>query len=1190
MPIDNIEVTNLVTTVEVTQVPAQNVTIIAPASFNVEIGTAGTQGPIGPAPGLNGTVNVSNLIPGATATASFTGGPNTYTLNLGIPVGAKITSGAGVPAGGTGVQGDWYLNTSTWDYYEKTAVSTWTLRLNLRGATGPAPTFNSSVSVTAIAPVTSPTASISGTNPYTLNLSLPAAPQWRSGSGAPSGALGLQGDWYQNTNITGIGDVYEKTAVSTWTLRYNIRGASGAGNVSFVNGISPDGLGDVTIRNENLVRSGNTGNGGAATQNQWSRIATITHTAAFSNANIMFNVIGGVGLAGGSASVHFGVKTASTLLLAPTVILSIGDNTGITAANFKAVTTVNDGTTVTVELWIQSPNNFDAFYFYEDARHVPAGTAVVTYGSGVAWTASLPGGTQTSPTVPWVDLTTAQTIGGAKTLSAAATFNSIATFNAGATVTGSAPRLTLLHTTNSADGLVITDTTQAGSPRLFFENNQAASANAIYRSTGGLFVTTGATPGSASGTATFQFQDTGTFVATVFQGAGTSITGVVHTISAESIGGVKTFTSNPIISNTGTSTTLGQLSTSLALFTDTATTNGGSEIQFKGKPTATDPLTAIYAAISAPVTSNVIGGTVGYILFSTKTNAADTSLTERMRISNTGLVTMQSGLTVTGTVTATTFAGAGSSITGIVHDTGAEAVSGVKTFANIPVFTNGTQVGATDLTNGYTVQTGNNIDFGRTAAAAFINQIGLAGTINFRLSASSARDTTVFVLSTTGAAVTGTLSASGVITATGGFSGAGASITGVVHTTGAESVAGAKTFSSVVAIGTTGAPVNGGLSVVTDDVSAAPAIFTINPAAAAANVGSRIALQGIGGLNQTQIVSAWTGAATTDAYLAFVVRTSNTLTEMLKLQGTTVTVTGALSVTGAVTATGATFSGLTASRVLTTGSGGLLAVSTVTTTELGFVSGVTSAIQTQINLKAPLASPTFTGTVTGITAAMVGLGNVANAAQVELTGAQTIAGVKTFSSAPILSSLTASTVLTLDGSKNIISSSVTTTELGYVSGVTSAIQTQLNLKAPLASPTFTGTVIVPDSSFTIVKTTGLQTALDGKASTTGGGREAVAALSATTGTATGDLSTASIFTVSPTGNITLAFSNVPATGTSCTLTVIITQSGTVRTVTMPSGTKWMGSTPTQIASKVCIMTLMTVDGGTTWYASAGVEA
>jgi len=41
--------------------------------------------------------------------------------------------------------------------------------------------------------------------------------------------------------------------------------------------------------------------------------------------------------------------------------------------------------------------------------------------------------------------------------------------------------------------------------------------------------------------------------------------------------------------------------------------------------------------------------------------------------------------------------------------------------------------------------------------------------------------------------------------------------------------------------------------------------------------------------------------------------------------------------------------------------------------------------------------------------------------------------------------------------------SVTNTEIGYLSGTSSAIQTQINAKAPLASPTFTGTVTVPST-------------------------------------------------------------------------------------------------------------------------------
>ncbi len=101
-----------------------------------------------------------------------------------------------------------------------------------------------------------------------------------------------------------------------------------------------------------------------------------------------------------------------------------------------------------------------------------------------------------------------------------------------------------------------------------------------------------------------------------------------------------------------------------------------------------------------------------------------------------------------------------------------------------------------------------------------------------------------------------------------------------------------------------------------------------------------------------------------------------------------------------------------------------------TATELGYLTGVTSAIQTQLGLKAPLASPTFTGTVTIPTSFVIG------AVTVTTTG----------------------------------------TELNYVAGVTSAIQTQFGLKAPLASPTFTGTVVAA--------TLDAQTLLKGKGTAT----------------------------------------------------------------------------------------------------------
>jgi hypothetical protein len=73
---------------------------------------------------------------------------------------------------------------------------------------------------------------------------------------------------------------------------------------------------------------------------------------------------------------------------------------------------------------------------------------------------------------------------------------------------------------------------------------------------------------------------------------------------------------------------------------------------------------------------------------------------------------------------------------------------------------------------------------------------------------------------------------------------------------------------------------------------------------------------------------------------------------------------------------------------------------------------LTATVNSALDLKAPIASPTFTGTVSGVTKAHVGLGSVDN---------------------------------TADADKPV--SSATTTALG--------------LKAPVASPTFTGTVTIP---------------------------------------------------------------------------------------------------------------------------------
>ena len=74
-------------------------------------------------------------------------------------------------------------------------------------------------------------------------------------------------------------------------------------------------------------------------------------------------------------------------------------------------------------------------------------------------------------------------------------------------------------------------------------------------------------------------------------------------------------------------------------------------------------------------------------------------------------------------------------------------------------------------------------------------------------------------------------------------------------------------------------------------------------------------------------------------------------------------------------------------------------------------------------------------------------GNDGGSAITALTLDMSEAGKATFNNDVIVSGLTASRALTANSSKQITSSAVTDTELGYLDGVTSAVQTQLDAKA-----------------------------------------------------------------------------------------------------------------------------------------------
>jgi hypothetical protein len=116
---------------------------------------------------------------------------------------------------------------------------------------------------------------------------------------------------------------------------------------------------------------------------------------------------------------------------------------------------------------------------------------------------------------------------------------------------------------------------------------------------------------------------------------------------------------------------------------------------------------------------------------------------------------------------------------------------------------------------------------------------------------------------------------------------------------------------------------------------------------------------------------------------------------------------------------------------------------------------VSTAQQSALDLKAPVASPAFTGTVTGITKAMIGLGSVDNTADASkpVSTAQASAiGLKADIASPTFTGTVSGITKSMVGLTNVDN---TTDALKPVSTAQAAA---IGLKADIASPTFTGTV------------------------------------------------------------------------------------------------------------------------------------
>ncbi len=168
-------------------------------------------------------------------------------------------------------------------------------------------------------------------------------------------------------------------------------------------------------------------------------------------------------------------------------------------------------------------------------------------------------------------------------------------------------------------------------------------------------------------------------------------------------------------------------------------------------------------------------------------------------------------------------------------------------------------------------------------------------------------------------------------------------------------------------------------------------------------------------LDSSNNVQASSVDSTTLTYLDI----DSSLTGLLNLKAN---LAGTNTFTGTNTfssATPLTLSGLTASRVLQLNSSGNVESSSVSTTTLGYLDA-TSSIQTQLNAKA------------------------------NLSGGNTFTGFQTYTDR------TASRVAVFDAGKRLVNSNVTLTELTFLSGVTSEVQTQINSKVSKAGDIMTG--------------------------------------------------------------------------------------------------------------------------------------
>jgi len=152
--------------------------------------------------GADGSIGAQG-IQGFTGPIGVTGTPGTNGT-----VGSIWYTSAGIPGSGTGVDGDFYLNSINGDVYTKTLGSWNTPILNIIGAPG--------------------TAGVDGAS-------------FLTGAGVPSGGLGNNGDTYVDLTSPNL-DIYSKSGGVWVDTGVDLKGATGAAGTNGTNGSDGNSL------------------------------------------------------------------------------------------------------------------------------------------------------------------------------------------------------------------------------------------------------------------------------------------------------------------------------------------------------------------------------------------------------------------------------------------------------------------------------------------------------------------------------------------------------------------------------------------------------------------------------------------------------------------------------------------------------------------------------------------------------------------------------------------------------------------------------------------------------------------------------------------------------------------------------------------------------------------------------------